>query len=64
MITFETLDLETCELAWALWSAGDAETLDQAAALATDLQGMIGDYAVEWDLDSLEWQIAAAFAAA
>ena len=32
----ELTDLETLELAFAIWSAGDAPDLDAAAALAFD----------------------------
>jgi hypothetical protein len=47
MTFVELTDLETVELAFALWSAGDATDLDSAALLASDLQGAIGDYAIE-----------------
>jgi hypothetical protein len=59
-MTFLELDLDGADLALELFFAGDAPDLDAAAALAFDLQRTLGEYAQEYDLDSLEWQIAAA----
>lgn len=62
-MTFTDIDdLETLELAFVLWSVGDAPDLDAAAALASDLSAPLFDYLQEWELDSYEWQMALAFA--
>lgn len=49
MLPFETLEPEACELAWELFMSGDAASLDDAAALASDILFAIHDYAEEWD---------------
>ena len=48
----ELTDLETLELAFAIWSAGDAPDLDAAAALAFDLSADLFAYSQEWDADA------------
>jgi hypothetical protein len=50
-VTFETLDLEAAELAFALWSAEDAPTLDDAALLALDIIDAAQAYALDYDHD-------------
>lgn len=59
------LDLTTDDardLALELFYAGDAPDLDAAAALAYDMQQVLVECAEAWDLDSYEWQLAAAYA--
>lgn len=62
MTFLELPDTETFDLALELFYSGDCPTLDEAAALAFDMQAVVADCAAEWDLDSLEWQMAVAFA--
>lgn len=49
-MTFLDLDCDAADLAVELYFAGDAETLDAAAALAADLDAPLFDYGMEWDL--------------
>jgi hypothetical protein len=64
MTFLELTDLDAADLALELFFAGDADSLDDAASLAFDLQGALGEYGAEYDLDCLEWQIAAAIVGA
>lgn len=61
-MTFLELDCDAADLALELFFAGDAATLDDAASLAYDLQATLADEAAEWDMDCLEWALAAAYA--
>lgn len=49
MTFLELTDLDAADLALELYFAGDAETLDAAAALAADLGGDLFAYLGEWD---------------
>lgn len=52
MIFLELTDDDSRDLALELFYAGDAATLDQAAALATDMQAVLTDCAEAWDFDA------------
>lgn len=52
MTFLELDDIPTADLALELYFAGDAETLDQAAAMAADMQAVLLDVAQEWDQDA------------
>jgi hypothetical protein len=49
MTFLELTDLDQADLAVELYFAGDAETLDAAAALAADLGDDLYAYLAEWD---------------
>jgi hypothetical protein len=49
MTSLELTDLDAADLAVELYFAGDAETLDAAAALAADLGADLFNYLQEWD---------------
>lgn len=51
-MTFLELDCDAADLAVELFFAGDAETLDAAAALAADLGDDLFAYLQEWDADA------------
>jgi hypothetical protein len=61
-MTFLDLDCDAADLAVELWFNGDAETLDAAATMVSDIRCLYADFACEWDMDSFELQLAAAFA--
>lgn len=49
MTFLDLTDLDAADLALELFFAGDAETLDAAAALAADLGADLFNYLQEWD---------------
>ena len=59
MTFLQLTDLDAADLALELFYAGDAETLDQAAALASDLSTPFFDFAECWDFDTACLAIAA-----
>jgi hypothetical protein len=51
MTFLELRDDDSRDLALDLFYAGDAPDLDQAAALAADMQAVLADVAYDWDFD-------------
>lgn len=52
MTFLELADDDSRDLALELFYAGDAASLDEAAALAADMQAALGDYCGDWDFDT------------
>lgn len=48
-MTFENAPVELLDLALELFYADEADTLDQALALAVDMDRTLGVLAIEWD---------------
>lgn len=51
-MTFLDLDCDTADLALQIWYDDDSLTLDQAAAIAHDMQTVLAGCAAEWDADA------------
>lgn len=52
MTFLQLTDDDSRDLAIELWYSGDAATLDEAAALAADMQDVVRSCAAEWDADA------------